>query len=142
MDKKHFNVVAAVIRKDDKILCMQRCRSHHSYISEHWEFPGGQVEEGESHHETLIREIKEEMDWDIYVGQRLGTIDHEYPDFSITLTAYECMARDENFKLLEHLDYQWMERKDLLSLNWTEADKELILSVAAGREHHDDISYR
>lgn len=142
MDKKHFNVVAAVIRKDDKILCMQRCRSHHSYISEHWEFPGGQVEEGESHHETLIREIKEEMDWDIYVGQRLGTIDHEYPDFSITLTAYECMARDENFKLLEHLDYQWMERKDLLSLNWTEADKELILSVAAGRERHDDISYR
>ena len=142
MDKKHFNVVAAVIRKDDKILCMQRCRSHHPYISEHWEFPGGQVEEGESHHETLIREIKEEMDWDIYVGQRLGTIDHEYPDFSITLTAYECMARDENFKLLEHLDYQWMERKDLLSLNWTEADKELILSVAAGRECHDNISYR
>ena len=47
-----------------------------------------------------------------------------------------------NFKLLEHLDYQWMERKDLLSLNWTEADKELILSVAAGRERHDDISYR
>ena len=142
MEKKHYNVVAAVIRKDDKILCMQRCRSHHPYISEHWEFPGGQVEEGESHHETLIREIKEEMDWDIYVGKQLGSVDHEYPDFSITLTAYECMARDEHFKLLEHLDYQWLERKDLLTLNWTAADRELILAVASGREHHTGISYR
>jgi len=142
MEKKHFDVVAAVIMKDNKYLCMQRCRSHHAYISEHWEFPGGRVEEGECHHDTLIREIKEEMDWDIYVGQPLASVEHEYPDFSITLIAYDCMARNENFKLLEHLDYQWLEKKDLLNLNWTAADRELILKLAAGEEHHAGISYR
>ena len=142
MEKKHFDVVAAIIRKDSKYLCMQRCRSHHNYISEHWEFPGGRVEDGECHHETLLREIKEEMDWDIYVGQKLASVEHEYPDFSITLTAYECMSRDENFKLLEHLDYQWLEKKDLLGLNWTAADRELILKLAAGEERNEGISYR
>ena len=50
-NKNHYHVVAAVIKEDDKYLCMQRCRSKYDYISEHWEFPGGKVEEGESHHE-------------------------------------------------------------------------------------------
>ena len=49
--KEHYNVVAAVIVEDGKYLCMQRCRYEYSYTSEHWEFPGGKVEEGESHHE-------------------------------------------------------------------------------------------
>jgi 8-oxo-dGTP diphosphatase len=126
MEKKHLNVVAAVVMKDGKYLCMQRCRSHYPYTSEHWEFPGGITEEGECEHEALMREIREEMDWDIYVGRKIGTVDYEYPDFAITLTAYLCLAADEDFKLLEHLDYRWLERKDLLSLRWTAADEKLI----------------
>ena len=78
MEKNHLNVVAAVVMKDGKYLCMQRCRSQYPYTSEHWEFPGGITEEGECEHEALIREIKEEMDWDIYVGRKLGTVDYEY----------------------------------------------------------------
>ncbi len=125
-EKKHYNVVAAVVIEDGKYLCMQRCRSNRDYISEHWEFPGGKVEEGESHHETLLREIREEMDWDIYVGRRLGTIEQEYPDFCITLTAYRCKGGDGEFKLLDHLDYKWLPSEDLYKLKWTEGDKKLL----------------
>lgn len=126
MAKKHLDVVCAIVSDGGKILCTQRCRSSKSYISEHWEFPGGQVEKGESPEEALIREIKEEMDWDIYVGRCLGSVEHEYPDFSISLTAFDCMARDKNFKLLEHLDAKWLSPQELNTLTWTDADKELI----------------
>lgn len=129
MEKKHLNVVCAIVNNGGKILCTQRCRSSKPYISEHWEFPGGQVEEGESPESALIREIKEEMDWDIYVGRKLGSVDYEYPDFSITLTAYDCMARNTNFKLLEHLDAKWLAPDELSSLNWTAADQPLMESI-------------
>ena len=125
-NKNHYHVVAAVIKEDDKYLCMQRCRSKYDYISEHWEFPGGKVEEGESHHETLIREIREEMVWDVYVGKCLGTIEQEYPDFCITLTAYLCKGGDGDFKLLDHLDYQWLPKEELDTLKWTEGDRQLL----------------
>lgn len=126
MTNKHLNVVCAVVRDGDKILCTQRCRSKKPYVSEHWEFPGGQIEPGESPEAALIREIKEEMDWDIYVGKQLGSVEHEYPDFSITLTAFDCIARNKDFKLLEHLDAKWLTVDELSSLNWTEADRKLI----------------
>ena len=125
-EKKHYNVVAAVVVDDGKYLCMQRCRSKYDYISEHWEFPGGKVEEGESDHHTLLREIKEEMDWDIYVGRRLSSVIQEYPDFCITLTAYLCKGGDGEFKLLDHLDYKWLSREELEKLNWTEGDRKLL----------------
>lgn len=127
MKKKHSNVVGAVIQRGDKYLCMQRTRSRYPYISERWEFPGGKVERGESDHEALVREIKEEMDWDVYVGRQLGTIDYDYPDFSVTITLYLCKGGDEDdFKLLEHLAYKWLSRDELPTLNWTDADRELL----------------
>ena len=125
-NKKHYNVVAAVVVDDGKYLCMQRCRSQYAYITEHWEFPGGKVEEGETDHHTLLREIKEEMDWDIYVGRKLGSVIQEYPDFCITLTAYLCKGGDKAFKLLDHLDHKWLAREELDALNWTEGDRKLL----------------
>ena len=126
MEKKRTKVVAAVVKDGDKYLCMQRTRSHYPYISEHWEFPGGKIEKGESDYETLIREIKEEMDWDIFVGKILGNVEYDYPDFGISLTAYLCKGGDEEFKMLEHLDYKWLTKDKLKDLNWTEADRKLI----------------
>jgi len=125
-DKKHLNVAAAVVIDKGKYLCTQRTRSELSYITEHWEFPGGKIEDGEDPKHTLEREIKEEMDWSIKVGRCLGTIEHEYPDFSITLTAYECEPGEGDFKLLEHLDSRWLTKAELPSLNWTEADRKLL----------------
>lgn len=126
MEKKHFIVVAAVVKEGDRYLCMQRTRSRHRYISERWEFPGGKVEDGENDYEALIREIKEEMDWDIYVGKKLGSVEHDYPDFSITLTAYLCKGGDGERKLYEHLDERWLTREELDELKWTEADRKIL----------------
>ena len=126
MEKKRMILVCAIMRDGDKYLCTQRLRKGPSYTSEHWEFPGGKVEDNENDYEALRREIREEMDWDIFVGRRLGTIKHEYPDFIINLTAYECMARNNNFKLLAHLDSKWLTTEEFSSLEWTEADKKLI----------------
>lgn len=126
MEKKHYKVVAAVIKDKDKYLCMQRCRSEYEYTSEHWEFPGGKVEEGETEHHALLREIREEMDWDIYVGHCIGSIAHDYPDFSITLTAYLCKGGDGDFKMLKHLDFKWLTLDELPSLKWTEGDRKLL----------------
>lgn len=126
MEKKHLNVVCAVIHDGDKILCIQRLRKGPNYIAEHWEFPGGKVNEGESDYEALRREILEEMDWNIYVGAKLGSVEYDYPDFSISLTAYDCMAHDNDFKLLEHIDSCWLKPEEFSKLNWSEADAALI----------------
>ena len=131
MEKNTFGhepvrVVAAIVKDEDRYLCMQRCRSHESYNSERWEFPGGKVEAGECDYATLIREIKEEMDWDIFVGRPIGTVEHEYPDLRITLTGYLCRKGDGDFKLLEHLDAKWLTREEMEKLNWTDADRKLL----------------
>lgn len=128
MEKKMeaVRVVAAVVKDGEKYLCMQRLRSHQSYNSERWEFPGGKVEKNETEHEALLREINEEMLWDIYVGKKLGTIEHEYPDFNISLTAYLCKPGDGDFTLLYHLDAQWLTLDEMDSLNWSEADRKAI----------------
>ena len=125
-------VVAAVIVEEGctgegrKYLCMKRTRSRYPYISEHWEFPGGKVEHDESDHEALVREIREEMDWDVFVGPCLGTVDYDYPDFAISVTAYLCRGGEGMFKLLDHLDYKWLTQNELDSLEWTAADRELL----------------
>ena len=107
-------------------LCTQRKRSRLPYITEHWEFPGGKVKEGECHYKALIREIREEMDWDVFVGKEIATVEYEYPDFCVSLTAYLCKGGDEEFKLLEHLDAKWLTREEMESLNWTAADRLIV----------------
>lgn len=126
IEKRHLNVVCAVVIEDGKYLCTQRLRSYKNYESEHWEFPGGQVEEGENDYEALIREIREEMGWDIFVGRRIGEIYHEYPDYDITLTAYRCRGGEGDFQLFSHLDARWLTREEMEGLNWTEADRKLL----------------
>lgn len=123
---KHYNVVAAVVEVDGKVLCMQRGVTRFDYTSHLWEFPGGKIEPGETPEEALRRELLEEMDLDVQVHELMGTVTHDYPDFSITLAAYRCTASTMRFKMREHAASRWLRWKDLPKLPWCAADARLI----------------
>ena len=101
-EMKHYNVVAAAIRHNDKILCMQRGKTKFDYTAYKWEFPGGKIETGESPQEAIRREIMEEMDMDIRVGDSVCTVVNDYPDFSITMQVFWCDVDSPVFDLKEH----------------------------------------
>lgn len=118
MEKKHHKVVAAVIVDNDEVLCMQRGQTKFEYTSYKWEFPGGKIEPGETPEEALHREILEEMAMDVRVGSHLITVEHEYPDFIITMAAYLCMPiAGRTFTMNEHHAHQWLMPSQLSVLN-------------------------
>lgn len=120
---KHYNVSAAIIFVDNKILCVQRGPSKYDYISFKYEFPGGKIEEGESPEVALIREIEEELNLSINNLSFFQTINHTYQDFSITMHAFTCKVKDISIiELREHLEYKLLKKNDLSNLDWAAAD--------------------
>lgn len=119
---KHLNVVAAVIKNENKYLCMQRNESKYDYISYKYEFPGGKIEIGEDEISALKREIKEELDIEISVGEKLTIVNHTYKDFSISMHCYLCEALNIELKLKDHINFQWLEKEKLEYLDWAAAD--------------------
>lgn len=124
--RKHYNVVAAVIEVDGKVLCMQRGVTRYSYTSHLWEFPGGKIEEGETPEQALHRELLEEMALEVEVHEHLATVTHDYPDFTITLAAYRCTAATRDFIMREHASSRWLPWDKLMTLDWCAADERLI----------------
>ncbi len=122
---KHITVVAAVIEKQDKFLCVQRGLSTLDYISYKWEFPGGKIEQSETEEEALQREIKEELEMEIVVGKKVGTITHQYPDFLLTMHAFHCISKQEP-TLTEHIAYRWLYARELENLDWAAADVPMV----------------
>jgi 8-oxo-dGTP diphosphatase len=121
----HYQVVAACIRKDKKILSVQKGKNSYDYISEKWEFPGGKIEAGETEEEALKREIFEELSMSILVEKKLMTINHSYPDFQLTMAVFLCSSKDEPI-LSEHIQYKWLDPSELASLDWAAADVPVI----------------
>ncbi|MCQ2979043.1 MAG: (deoxy)nucleoside triphosphate pyrophosphohydrolase [Clostridia bacterium] len=121
---KHLEVVAGIIKYNNKILCMQRPDGKHKYTSFKYEFPGGKIEPGEKNYEALIRELKEEMDMNININEDnfYMTVNHTYPDFEITMHSYICNVDNDKFVMKEHIDYKWLNINELDKLDWAEAD--------------------
>ena len=120
MTKKHYEVVAAVIEKDNKVFCCQR--GSKGECAYKWEFPGGKIELGETHEEALVREIKEELNCLIKVNKFITTVNHEYNTFSLTMHVYLCELIEGKPILLEHNNSMWCSRDELNTLDFAEAD--------------------
>ena len=119
---KTIEVVAAVILREGKVLCVQRAEHEREYVSLKWEFPGGKVEVGESREEALVREIEEELAVEVHELQYLMTVEHSYPDFHLTMHAYTCALKAGEVELREHVDLKWLTLEELDQLDWAAAD--------------------
>lgn len=120
---KTVNVVAAVIRDGNKIFATQR---GYGEFKDGWEFPGGKVEEGETPQEALKREIEEELETEIEVGDYLTTIEHDYPKFHLSMKCYWARIIEGKPVLLEHEAARWLSRDELDSVAWLPADVTII----------------
>ena len=123
---KTINVVAAIIRDGEKVFATQR---GYGEFKGGWEFPGGKIETGETLEEALIREIKEELNVDIKVGNNLGSIEYDYPTFHLSMNTFLCEIIKGEIVLLEHDDARWVTINDLRSVDWLPADNILIKNI-------------
>ena len=116
---RQIEVVAAIIVKDHKVFATQR---GYGEWKDFWEFPGGKIDAGETPEEALRREIKEELDTEIAVGELFTTIDYDYPTFHITMHCYLCTIENGSLTLLEHEAAKWLSLDQLDSVIWLPAD--------------------
>ena len=120
---KQIEVVAAIIRKEDKIFATQR---GYGEWKDWWEFPGGKMEVGETPKEALKREIREELSTEISVDELLYTVEYDYPKFHLILHCYLCSLLTEALHLNEHEAAKWLSKDELNSVQWLPADLEVI----------------
>ena len=116
---RQIEVVAAIIVKGHKVFATQR---GYGEWKDFWEFPGGKIDAGETPEEALCREIKEELDTEIAVGELFTTIDYDYPTFHITMHCYLCTIENGSLTLLEHEAAKWLSLDQLDSVTWLPAD--------------------
>lgn len=126
---KTIEVVAAVIFREGKVLCVQRRDNTREYISLKWEFPGGKVEVGESREEALVREIREELSVNIEVLEFFMTVEHAYPDFHLTMHVFKCVLNQGEITLNEHVALKWLSVNELDQLDWAAADVPVVKSL-------------
>lgn len=120
---KTIRVVAAVIRDGNKIFATQR---GYGEFKGGWEFPGGKMEEGESPQDALKREIREELETEISVGDLIDTIEYDYPTFHLSMDCFWCKIVKGNLVLKEHEAARWLDKEELGIVEWLPADFELI----------------
>ncbi len=123
---KQIEVVAAIIRKGDKIFATQR---GYGEWQDWWEFPGGKMEVGETPEEALVREIREELSAEISVGELLTTVEYDYPAFHLTMHCFLCTLVGEALHLNEHEAARWLTKDELDSVKWLPADEEVVEDV-------------
>ena len=116
---KTIEVVASIIHQDGKILATQRGYGDFKGL---WEFPGGKIEPGETPEEALRREIHEELNIDISVEKHICIVEHDYPNFHLTMHCYWCSIVQGEVVLNEHQSARWLEKTEWESVKWLPAD--------------------
>lgn len=96
-----------------------------------WEFPGGKVEPGETALQAVMREIKEELDITVEVGDLVDTVAYDYPTFHLHMDCFWCKIADGEIILKEAADARWLNKDELNLVNWLPADIALIEKIAA-----------
>jgi len=119
-----INVTCAIIVIENKILVTQR--SEKMKLPLKWEFPGGKLEENEAEIDCIKREIKEEINIDIEVVKKLSSSIYDYGSFKINLIPFISKHVHGEIKLTEHKDYKLLQKTELLSLDWAEADLPIV----------------
>ena len=132
---KTIKVVAAVIKAvnkngEDIIFATQR---GYGEFKDGWEFPGGKIEEGETPQEALKREIMEELDTEISVGELIDTIEYDYPTFHLSMDCFWGEVIKGNLVLKEAEDAKWLKKNELDKVDWLPADVELIGKIGMGQ---------
>ena len=132
---KTIKVVAAVIKAvnkngEDIIFATQR---GYGEFKDGWEFPGGKIEEGETPQEAMKREIMEELDTEISVGELIDTIEYDYPTFHLSMDCFWCEVIKGNLVLKEAEDAKWLKKNELDKVDWLPADVELIGKIGMGQ---------
>ena len=123
---KQIEVVAAIIRKGDKIFATQR---GYGDWKDWWEFPGGKMEPGESPEDALKREIHEELSTEISVDNFLCTVEYDYPKFHLTMHCFWCSLQSDALHLNEHEAAKWLSLDQIDSVKWLPADKIVIEQI-------------
>lgn len=120
---KTIKVTAAIIVHNGQVFATQR---GYGEFKDGWEFPGGKVEANESLEDALVREIKEELDTEIEVGELLDTIEYDYPNFHLSMACFICTVKSGELILKEHEAAKWLNKDNLDSVEWLPADQGLL----------------
>ena len=120
---KVVSVVAAIIKKENKVFITQR---GHGEFKGKWEFPGGKVEEGETPEEAVVREIREELKSEVKVDRFYDEINDKHGDKKLNVKFFICSLVNGDLELTEHLASKWVEPAEINDADFMPADKTVI----------------
>ncbi len=126
---KKVHVAAAVLEQGGRLLAVRR---NYGEYKGFWEFPGGKIEPGESPREALERELREELEIDADVGERIGCVEFDYPEFHLSMECFRVRIVSGEIRLQVHDLARWLTADRLDSVNWLPADLEILDRIRAG----------